>query len=73
MSTTTTHQTHDATAQAAEPKPSSYGLGTLAVHAAQETADPATGARAVPIYAKTRRTPRGSSASRSSATSTRGS
>ncbi len=27
--------------------------GTLAVHAAQETADPATNARAVPIYATT--------------------
>jgi O-acetylhomoserine (thiol)-lyase len=26
------------------------GLGTLAVHAGQETADPATGSRAVPIY-----------------------
>jgi O-acetylhomoserine/O-acetylserine sulfhydrylase-like pyridoxal-dependent enzyme len=26
---------------------------TLAVHAGQETADPATGARAVPIYATT--------------------
>lgn len=31
----------------------SYGLGTLAVHAAQETADPATNSRAVPIYATT--------------------
>jgi len=30
-----------------------YGLGTRAVHAAQESADPATGARAVPIYATT--------------------
>ena len=30
-----------------------YGLGTRAVHAAQEQADPATGARAVPIYATT--------------------
>ncbi len=30
-----------------------YGLGTRAVHAAQETADPATNARAVPIYATT--------------------
>lgn len=29
------------------------GLGTRAVHAAQETADPATHARAVPIYATT--------------------
>jgi O-acetylhomoserine (thiol)-lyase len=29
------------------------GLGTRAVHAAQESADPATGARAVPIYATT--------------------
>ncbi len=29
------------------------GLGTLAVHAAQESADPATNARAVPIYATT--------------------
>ncbi|MDD1748267.1 MAG: aminotransferase class I/II-fold pyridoxal phosphate-dependent enzyme, partial [Methanothrix sp.] len=27
-----------------------YGLGTLAVHAGQESADPATGSRAVPIY-----------------------
>ena len=30
-----------------------YGIGTRAVHAAQESADPATGARAVPIYATT--------------------
>jgi O-acetylhomoserine (thiol)-lyase len=30
-----------------------YGLGTRAVHAAQEKADPATNARAVPIYATT--------------------
>ncbi len=30
-----------------------YGLATRAVHAAQETADPATNARAVPIYATT--------------------
>ena len=37
---------------AAEPKPR-YRPGTLAVHAAQETADPATNARAVPIYATT--------------------
>ncbi len=29
------------------------GIGTRAVHAAQETADPATNARAVPIYATT--------------------
>jgi len=35
-----------------ETKPS-YGLGTLAVHAAQEEADPTTNARAVPIYATT--------------------
>jgi len=34
----------------AEPQ---YGRGTLAVHAAQESADPATRARAVPIYATT--------------------
>ncbi len=30
-----------------------YGLGTRAVHAAQETPDPTTNARAVPIYATT--------------------
>jgi O-acetylhomoserine (thiol)-lyase len=30
-----------------------YGLGTRAVHAAQESPDPATNARAVPIYATT--------------------
>jgi O-acetylhomoserine (thiol)-lyase len=30
-----------------------YGLGTRAVHAAQESPDPATNARAVPIYAST--------------------
>jgi O-acetylhomoserine (thiol)-lyase len=30
-----------------------YGLGTRAVHSAQEAADPATNARAVPIYATT--------------------
>lgn len=29
------------------------GIGTRAVHAAQDTADPATGSRAVPIYATT--------------------
>jgi O-acetylhomoserine (thiol)-lyase len=40
------------TTTAAEPKPR-YRPGTLAVHAAQETADPATNARAVPIYATT--------------------
>jgi O-acetylhomoserine (thiol)-lyase len=39
MSTTTTEATP------------TYKLGTRAVHAAQESADPATGARAVPIYA----------------------
>ena len=38
------------TAAAARPR---YRPGTLAVHAAQETADPATNARAVPIYATT--------------------
>ena len=27
-----------------------YGLSTLAVHAGQESPDPATGSRAVPIY-----------------------
>ena len=27
-----------------------YGLGTMAVHAGQESPDPATGSRAVPIY-----------------------
>ncbi len=36
----------------AEPR-ARYRPGTLAVHAAQETADPATNARAVPIYATT--------------------
>jgi O-acetylhomoserine (thiol)-lyase len=36
----------------AEPK-ARYRPGTLAVHAAQETADPTTHARAVPIYATT--------------------
>ena len=40
------------TTTAAEPK-SRYRPGTLAVHAAQETADPTTNARAVPIYATT--------------------
>lgn len=30
-----------------------YGIGTRAVHVAQESADPATNARAVPIYATT--------------------
>jgi O-acetylhomoserine (thiol)-lyase len=33
--------------------PPRHGLGTRAVHAGQETPDPATGARAVPIYATT--------------------
>ncbi len=33
--------------------PPAYGLGTRAVHAAQESADPATKSRAVPIYATT--------------------
>ncbi len=37
---------------AVEQKPR-YRPGTLAVHAAQETADPTTNARAVPIYATT--------------------
>ena len=36
----------------ARPKPR-YRPGTIAVHAAQEAADPATNARAVPIYATT--------------------
>ncbi|MGZ5427695.1 MAG: O-acetylhomoserine aminocarboxypropyltransferase/cysteine synthase family protein [Thermoanaerobaculia bacterium] len=36
----------------ARPKPG-YRPDTIAVHAAQETADPATNARAVPIYATT--------------------
>lgn len=27
-----------------------YGIGTLAVHAGQESPDPTTGSRAVPIY-----------------------
>lgn len=35
------------------PEPRKLGLGTRAVRAAQETADPATNARAVPIYATT--------------------
>ncbi|HEY0778950.1 MAG TPA: O-acetylhomoserine aminocarboxypropyltransferase/cysteine synthase family protein [Gemmatirosa sp.] len=52
MSTTaasTPAQTADASRGAARP----LGIGTRAVHAAQETADPATNARAVPIYATT--------------------
>ncbi len=36
-----------------ETEPKSWGRGTRAVHTAQESADPATGARAVPIYATT--------------------
>ncbi len=43
--TTTTHETVGDTP--------ALGLGTLAVQAAQESADPATHARAVPIYATT--------------------
>jgi O-acetylhomoserine (thiol)-lyase len=35
------------------PAPPALGLGTRAVHVGQEHADPATGARAVPIYATT--------------------
>lgn len=35
------------------PATTSHGLATRAVHAAQERADPATGARAVPIYLTT--------------------
>jgi len=35
----------------AAKEPRKYGMGTRSVHAAQETADPATKARAVPIYA----------------------
>jgi O-acetylhomoserine (thiol)-lyase len=46
MSTTTTIEQ----AEAQRPQ---YGIGTRAVHAAQEAADPATNARAVPIYATT--------------------
>ncbi len=34
-------------------QPRKYGLGTRAVHAAQDAPDPATNARAVPIYATT--------------------
>ncbi len=45
--TTTAHDSASDT-----PVPA-LGLGTLAVHAAQESADPATNARAVPIYATT--------------------
>ncbi|MBI2408602.1 MAG: O-acetylhomoserine aminocarboxypropyltransferase/cysteine synthase [Gemmatimonadetes bacterium] len=37
----------------AHDTPPALGLGTRAVHAAQESADPATNARAVPIYATT--------------------
>ena len=33
--------------------PAKLGLGTRAVHSAQEIADPTTNARAVPIYATT--------------------
>ena len=36
-----------------EQAPPRYGIGTRAVQAAQESADPATGSRAVPIYATT--------------------
>ena len=36
-----------------EQAPPRYGIGTRAVHAAQESADPATNSRAVPIYATT--------------------
>jgi O-acetylhomoserine (thiol)-lyase len=36
-----------------EQAPPRYGIGTRAVQAAQETADPATNSRAVPIYATT--------------------
>jgi O-acetylhomoserine (thiol)-lyase len=36
-----------------EAAPRALGLGTRAVHSAQESADPATNARAVPIYATT--------------------
>ncbi|MHB1329165.1 MAG: O-acetylhomoserine aminocarboxypropyltransferase/cysteine synthase family protein [Gemmatimonadales bacterium] len=42
----------DQTTAPAETPPS-YGLGTRAIHVGQETADPATNARAVPIYATT--------------------
>lgn len=53
MSTTTTDPiTVTGAAKSADPA-TSYGLGTIAVHAAQERADPATNARAVPIYATT--------------------
>lgn len=45
--------TIDAAASATTPAAPRLGLGTRAVHAAQESADAATGARAVPIYATT--------------------
>ena len=41
------------TASTPAPEKGALGLGTRAVHAAQESADPATKARAVPIYATT--------------------
>ncbi|HYD52285.1 MAG TPA: O-acetylhomoserine aminocarboxypropyltransferase/cysteine synthase family protein [Gemmatimonadaceae bacterium] len=43
----------DASAGTGQAAPRQYGLGTRAVHSAQESADPATKARAVPIYATT--------------------
>ena len=50
---TTTESRPAAGAETTTVVPRRRGLGTLAVHAAQETADPATKARAVPIYATT--------------------
>lgn len=52
MSTTTEPRT-ETRAETESSPPRRRGLGTLAVHAAQEVADPATKARAVPIYATT--------------------
>ena len=51
MATTTAPETPLAPTAAA-PRPA-LGLGTRAVHAAQESADPTTRSRAVPIYATT--------------------
>ena len=53
MSTRTPEVTPDAAPDAAPEAAPIRGLGTRAVHAGQETPDPATGARAVPIYAST--------------------
>jgi hypothetical protein len=51
--TQTEHNGHDAGTSGDQASNSTYGFATLALHAGQEEPDPATRARAVPIYQTT--------------------